>query len=328
MSLALLTSSRLRSARACQRLHHIEYTLGYRPAVDADTLRFGTLIHKALEAWWAAPNNRLEAAFAAIAPNESDPFDRVRAEELMRGYDARWGSEPYQLVAVEAEFKTELVNPSTKRPSQTWQLGGKVDGIVVDERGRKLLMEHKTASGDISPGSEYWRRLKMDLQLSVYFAGAAALGHDVEACVYDVIGKPGQKPLKATPAETRKYKKDGTLYAGQRDTDETPEEFRVRYREAIAENPNAYYQRGEVVRLESEMADAMFDVWQTAQQIRESELAGRAPRNPDACIRFGRTCPYFDVCSGEASLDDPTRFKKSAQNPELSPEVQPKEQVA
>lgn len=325
---ALLTASRLRAARACQRLHHIEYSLRYRPAVDADALRFGTLLHKALEAWWLASNNRLDAALVAIAANEADPFDRVRAEELMRGYDIRWGSEPYQTVLVEAQFEMDLVNPSTGRPSQTWKLGGKVDGVVIDGQGRKLLIEHKTASGDISPGSEYWRRLRMDLQVSVYFAGARALGHDVEACVYDVIGKPGQKPLKATLPESRKFKKDGTLYAGQRETDETPEEFRLRYREAIAENPNAYYQRGEVVRLDSEMADAMFDIWQTARQVREAELAGRAPRNPDACVRFGRTCPYFDVCSGEASLDDTARFRKSQKHPELSPEVLPKEQVA
>ncbi|HEX5659817.1 MAG TPA: hypothetical protein VFX59_21630, partial [Polyangiales bacterium] len=44
--------------------------------------------------------------------------------------------------------------------------------------------------------------------------------------------------------------------------------------------------------------------------IREAELANAHPRNPDSCQRFGRTCGYFDVCTGVASLDDPSRFTR------------------
>jgi hypothetical protein len=37
--------------------------------VEDEVLRFGTLIHKGLEAWWKAPPaERLEAALAAIQP--------------------------------------------------------------------------------------------------------------------------------------------------------------------------------------------------------------------------------------------------------------------
>jgi hypothetical protein len=109
------------------------------------------------------------------------------------------------------------------------------------------------------------------------------------------------------------------LYAGQRDHDESPDEFRARLVEAVAENPVGTYQRAEVVRLESELQEFGFDLWQQGQQIREAQLAGRYPRNPDACIRFGKTCPYFEVCSGAASLDD-ARLFRSLDNvhPELS----------
>jgi hypothetical protein len=305
----LLTTSRLSSARACQRLHRIRYVLGYMAALAAGTLRFGTLVHKMLEAWWRMPKEmRLAAAFAVIPP-DTDPFDRVRAEEMMRGYDARWAldAEGYEVLAVEAEFRTDLRNPLTGRASRTFELGGKIDVIVRDLRdGRILVVEHKTATGDIGPGSEYWRRLRMDGQVSVYFEGATSLGHDVGGCLYDVLGKPQQKPLQ--PGKTRKEP-------------ETPEEFRVRVREAIAEDPNRFYQRGIVVRLESEMEEALFDVWQTAQQIHEAEKASRAPRNPDACVRYNRTCEFFDVCTGVASLDDPLLFRKSERiHPELSEE--------
>ena len=318
----LLTTSRLKAARACARLHHIQYVECVRPAVEPEPLRFGTLIHKALEAWWTAPSpeERLPAALAALEV-EAEPFDRAKAEALMIGYDARWIDDAVEALAIEVQFEAPMVNPETGRPSRTWRLGGKIDGIISDPlTGAVLIMEHKTATGDISPGSDYWRRLRMDTQVSTYYLGADALGYDVMGCMYDVIGKPGMRPLKATPEESRKYKKDGALYANQRDADETPDEYKERVLADIAENPGKYYQRGEVVRLEDEMIEARVDTWQTAQAIREAARHGHAPRNPDACVRWGRTCSYFDVCTGAATLDDPALFTRSeVAHPELSP---------
>jgi hypothetical protein len=325
MGKALLTNSRLGSARACQRLHRIKYALGYRPKQEAETLRFGTLIHKGEEAWWrAAEGERLRDALAAMAAEESDPFDLMRAQVMLTGYDIRWGPamEHYEVLGVETEFRTELRNPETGRPSQTWELGGKIDVLVRDLRdGLVYVVEHKSSAEDISQGSEYWRRLRMDGQVSVYFEGGRSLGYEIAGCIYDVLGKPGQKPLKATPLEDRKYTKTSPprLYANQREADETPEEYRERVAEAVQADPERYFQRGMVARLETEMGEALFDVWQLGQQIREAELAGRAPRNPDACVRWGRTCEFFDVCTGVASLDDPSLFRKSERiHPELS----------
>jgi hypothetical protein len=249
---------------------------------------------------------------------QTDPYELARAEAMIIGYDARWSDERFETLAVEAEFFTALVNPETGSASRTWRLGGKIDAIVRDEQGRVLIVEHKTATGEIGPGSEYWKRLRLDGQVSIYYEGARSLGFDVEACLYDVLGKPAQRPYKATPLEARKFTKDGALYKTQRDADETPEEYRTRVLNAIAEDPAGYFQRGEVVRLEAEMADALHDVWSIAKQIREAELAKRFPRNPDACVRWNRTCDYFGVCTGEASLDDPAAFRRLTDtHPEL-----------
>jgi hypothetical protein len=64
------------------------------------------------------------------------------------------------------------------------------------------------------------------------------------------------------------------------------------------------------VRSEEDERDAAYDLSNVAREIRESERAQRYPRNPNACVSpFGFACDFFDVCSHQASLDDPTRFR-------------------
>jgi len=239
---------------------------------------------------------------------QPDPFDLARAEALLCGYDVRYAEETatrYVVLAVEAEFRAPLVNPETGAASRTWQRGGRIDVILHDlQEVRDLTVEHKTTSEDISPGSPYWRRLRMDGQVSGYFLGAEALGYKPEACLYDVLGKLALRPYQPGKKRTRP---------------ETPEEYRTRCVEAIAAKPDLYYRRGEVVRLEVEAEEALFDDWQTAQQMREGERLKRFPRNPDACMKWGRACDFFDVCCGEASIEDPARFRRSEHvNPELT----------
>ncbi len=250
-------------------------------------------------------------------------YDLVRAEVMIRGYDARWAddAEQYDVVAIEAEFRSKLTNPDTGASSRTWTLAGKLDGILRERGGEKrtLLIEHKTSSADVGPGSDYLKRLRLDGQVSIYYAGAAALGHQLDGVIYDVLIKPSRRPLRATPPEARKFTKDGRLYANQREVDESPEEYRDRLIEAVSEAPNEHFVRAEVVRLETEVKDGLADVWAWGQTLREAESTGRHPRNPDACVRYGSTCPFFPVCTGEASLEDATLYRRSeVLHPELN----------
>lgn len=249
---------------------------------------------------------------APVAP-PADPFDLARAEVMLRGYDARWGGDTYEVIAVEREFRAPLVNPDTGAASRTFTLGGKLDVLVreIGGRGRNLVIEHKTTSEDACAGSDYIKRLRLDAQVSIYFDGAASVfDGDVDGCIYDVLVKPGIRPHSATPAESRKYTKDGRLYANQRENDETPAEFRARLIERVTASPDDHYVRAEVVRLDGELDDARRDAWELGREMRESELAGRFPRNPDACVRYGRTCEFFGVCTGEARIDNPAEFTK------------------
>lgn len=322
--LKVITNSELTCFRRCQREHRYAYGLGYRAVEDVESLRFGAAIHLGLEAWWLGKG--VECAIERATEKTADAFEAAKLRVLLRGYDARWSSEHHAVVGVEVEFRAPLVNPESGSVSRTYELGGKIDVLLA--RG---FCEHKTTAQEIGVGSVYWRKLVLDPQVSTYYAGAKALGHEVDHCVYDVIRKPAQRPsqvplldddgvkivldLAGARVRTKDGKKwrqtgDGELGYVLQTRPETAEEYEARLTEEVAANPDRYYQRGEVVRLEAEEREAQLDAWQLTRSMREAELAGRFPRNVDACERYGRVCSFFSVCSGTASLDDPGLFQR------------------
>lgn len=332
---SLLTSSRARCFRECPRLHQFKYLRGIRPVRESEALRFGTLVHVGLEAYWLAIQRWQEdstiieakpdeAALNAVSGRGANAFEQVRAEEMLAEYAARWRVRDeleYGVLAVEPRFECALINPETMHPSRTTRLAGKID-VVVRRRsdGRCLVVEHKTTSDDVrGDDADYWARLAMDHQCSFYVLGAESLGWQVDEILYDVLVKPQQRPKLATPVEERKFTKAGALYATQREFDESPDEYRARVREALVADPSRYLSRKAVPRSNSQVQDFLFDAWQQAATMRESERTGRAPRNPDACLRFGR-CPFFSVCStGADPAEYPAEFQVVA---DVHPELQ------
>lgn len=310
----LITNSRLRAFRRCPRYHQHAYVDLVRPIEQSYALRFGTLIHLGLEAYWKATEWKLSHAFKAMQAVESDEFELIKAEELLRGYSIRWADDGWQTILVEHEFSVPLTHPATGEEFPA-KLGGKLDALASKD-GRVYVVEHKTSSEEIGPGSAYWQRLTLDSQVSTYLKAAKDLGHDPSGVLYDVLFRPSIEYRKATPEEKRKYTKTGKLYANQRDIDESPEEYRQRLREDIADDPDSYYQRGTVVRTESEEREAHFDLWSWAEATLRG---GYQPRNTEACKTVYGVCPYISVCSGVDSLSNVLKFRKcDRENEELS----------
>ncbi len=214
---------------------------------------------------------------------------------------------------------------------------------------RVLNIEHKSTALEIGVGSPYWKRLIIDSQISTYQTGVRSLGFEPMGTLYDVVRKVRLLPQLATPVENREYTKakdrgckeckkksptpgphveivderevacidgrivtdpGGKLYANLRDRDETLDEYRLRVRADIGTQPEKYFQRGIVLRMQQEETDAASDTWELGRQIRESQLENRWPRNPEACESFNQFCSYWDVCTGAASIDDPTRYRE------------------
>ena len=308
------------------------------------------------EKWWlkgqgpALASERLHAAGLAMQQHQYtvNPFDYHAALSLMAGYHARWEDHGARPLAVEKRFHLPLINPDTQHASRTWELGGVWDGLVRWE-GQLYVKETKTSSEDIRPGSDYWRRLRMDSQVSTYYAAARLAGHSPVGVLYDVIKKPTQRPYKVTPKEDRKFTQgkkckvckgaglvpgttDGCsagctacsttgfaepphLYANQREEAETPAEYGARVSKAVLDEPERWFQRGIVIRLAADELAHERDYWQLAKQMREDKAH---VRNPDSCVQWSRTCDYFDVCTNSASIDDDNLFRtRNKQHPEL-----------
>lgn len=108
------------------------------------------------------------------------------------------------------------------------------------------------------------------------------------------------------------------LYANQRASDETPEEFELRLADMIGESPEAWFRRGVIVRLDDELPTMRLDLLDRVRLIELGKTIGAAPRNPDACNAYGSTCPFFAACAGRASIDDEIQFPRRGAHPELS----------
>lgn len=349
--LSVLTNSSLTCFRRCPREYKYRYVDLMKGRGRNLALEFGSLFHFGLNAWWKTPNHykpeiRLLAGVATMRePRKDRPmpdaFELVKAETLLAGYTARWGWEGYETLGVERRFALRIDSGAKCTCAETGsdacaiheggsselegtELRGAIDAIA-SKAGRVYNVEHKTTSSDISPGSAYWQHvIALDSQVSTYDAASREMGFDVRGTIYDAIRKPEIVPLKATPEESRKYTKPTKaepiprLYANQRETDETPEEFRDRLVADIIARPGWYYVRNVIVRLDHDNEEHARDVVETARMIATARELHMYPRSPKACERYRRWCDFHPVCSGEASITDGTRYeKKTSQHEEL-----------
>jgi len=280
-------------------------------------LRVGSAFHRALEAEYKGEN-----IDAVMAEAVSDPYDLALVAAMFHAHHEHWQSAPLDVVQAEEIFKIPLRNPDTGGLTTVWDLAGKTDKIVKLSDGRLALMEHKTTNRDFTPGADYWVALHLDQQLSIYVIAARALGHDVQTILYDVMRRPMLRPHMATPDANRKYKKDGSLYANQRETDELPDEFAARIAADIAERPDHYFARIEIARLQQDLDECAWEVWQQQQIIREAQKSGRWYKNPNSCFSNYGTCEYLSICQGNTMNGEvPPGFKITEDiHPELNQE--------
>lgn len=327
----LLTHSRQDSFKSCRKKHWFAYEVGLRRTLPSPALRMGTAFHAALEQFGLG---QLEAGMRAIREVYSPwamqdttgawQFEMETVIAITAGYAAYWGSatEPLEHIATEQAFAIPLRNPSTGRASRIFRLAGKIDGIVRLEDGRLAVMEHKLLSEPIDCGARLWQRTMVDHQITTYVLAARELGFNVETVLYDVARKPtfspGGTPVLDDDGQKIVYDEDGcrakTKTGSWRQNggagytvlmrDETPEEWSSRVMESILRQPEQYYQRREVPRLDSDLEAYREELWDIAQTMRDAQIHDRHYRtvSRDTCS----WCPYFGPCTSGWSSSDAT----------------------
>ena len=291
MSKLTLTNSSISTHMGCPHRYWWAYEQGIRPTTDALPLTLGKVFHAALEC--LNQGGAEDDATAICYQSGLEPAEQERVACMVAGWAWRWAAAPAfkRILASERAFEFRVVKRAR------WMFAGKIDVIGELENGEVAVGEYKTTTEDIAPDSDYWRRLLIDRQISGYMLGARELGFPATTVLYDVARKPAHDLLRATPEEKRKYKKDGTLYANQREVDEPLEDYRGRLMDTIVEKPDYYYQRQEIPRL-----DADLELWREEVAHLSRTMRGKFwPRNTDHCKRWG-TCPYFNPCTSMYDL--------------------------
>jgi hypothetical protein len=317
----IVSHSELACFRRCPMEWRFRYVLR-REKVGPKSLALskGTAIHKVVGAY-----HRNEVPDLS----QLEPQDRA----LVRGYRAYWGDPDRQIDVEKVDVPFQImIDP-------TIMVVGEFDGKGVrKDTKKKTIIEHKSSSQDISIGGAYWNKVCLvDSQVTSYLLASRLMGWGEVEVLYDVLLKPKMERLRATPPEKREYTKATKaepvprLYKGQREHDETEDEFEQRVLEDICERPHHYYQRGVVVRLEHDHAAHIRDVKGTVHLMQTSRNMGeRVPRNTDSCFLFGRPCDFFAVCSTGADVMDPNFYqpKTSSRQRDKAEQVDPEKPVS
>lgn len=333
MTKSLITNSRATSFKRCRRRHWWEYELQIRPENDAKALRMGSAVHAGLDV--LKQGGTLETAFEtagqfyAFLPEGQDEqaweYESTTVACLVSGWLWRWGERGgLDVVASEASFQMELRNPATGASTPNYDLAGKMDGVVRFEDARLSVLEHKTVSEDLAESSDYWQRLQMDSQISLYVYAARELGHPVHGVLFDVIRKPTIRPEAVPLTDRNGFKivldrngnrvmtKDGrkpreTASAAEGYVLQTRpmsgDEWAAKLTADIGQRPEYYFARREIARLDSEIEEAMEEFWDLQKTLQEARLRDRWYRtvSRDTCPY----CPFFSLCSSKYAPDSP-----------------------
>ncbi len=277
---------------------------------------------------------RLTAALEAANDPAADPLHVAKVHGLMTAYDAVYRDEadryePAPLEdggsGIEAAFELPVINPDTGRRQTPFKFLGRIDGLVRDRQtGKLLLLEHKTTSEAIHGGADYWRRLTIDTQLSLYALALHQLGLKVSGILYDVIAKPGISPRLLTKAEVKAALESNTwqgysigeecrLHIAEAEKPrETPRLYAARLARDAIQDADGYLGRRVIIRTPAEILEAAYTLRDIALEIQGTRRNGRFTRNTFQCLSKFGACPFLAACcNGDTATEDGYRHRKT-----------------
>lgn len=290
----------------CQRRFEWRRVQGLRKKRRAQALRLGHRYHQGLDQ--LKKGKSLEDAIAHVwdsyrdVPVYADEAWFVEREVVIRLL-CGWShfTAPLNVIASEIPFDTKIRNPDTGWPTSRFRFKGIIDGIVGTDDGRIGVLEQKTTSQSIEPHGDFIRRLRVDSQVSRYLIAAQEIGISASTVIYDITRKPTIRPRKLTKKQIKTLCSDGTYFDQPIEVIpselllETPEMYGARLNDDICRQPERYYLRLEIPRLDHQLAEETRELWLQQQAIATAIRTRRYFRNTAVCLSPYR-CEFADLC--------------------------------
>lgn len=251
------------------------------------------LLLKDLEETYTSSEDRAQIA--------QDHAIAAAAFEEWRKYWEAWKGDlscnSYHLLRTENEWEFELIDAKGRTSTHV----GKSDAVIQHENYGTLLYELKT-SGDPSREA-YKHKLMLDKQIGSNLIALQKSMNNTQAkgVLYDIIWKPAIRLKK----------------------EETVEEFTQRKIQEYKTRPEHYFERLMVFRNEQDLQDYGLDLFGQYAALRGVAERGRYYRNTNACEKFGKLCPFFNLCMDPGMKEQEDTFRKRDRKfPELSLKIQ------
>jgi len=304
----ILTYSAARKFQSCHKAYFNRYKMNLVPLEQDEVLFLGSTIHRCLEQWYTRnPDGQwtddqimelIDRSYPRRDSDERQKRDWHLAKAMMAGYSRYYPTEDFEVIDTELEFSVPIINPVSHRPSRSFELRGKVDGLVRLQ-DHYFILEHKTAA--LITG-DYIEKLPMDFQINLY---ALALSRykklPIAGVIYNVIQKSRIRQKQGeTEAEFNLRRLDLLLKSktgkssAKRQMPETDEAFQARL-QTVYEDRQQYHR--EILYLSSQdIQKTEQELWEVTQQLLDSQRRKMWSQNTDMCFKYNRPCVYFPLC--------------------------------
>jgi len=297
-----ITASSITKFLTCQRAYYYRYELGLVPVQTSEALSFGRAFHASME----AKNNgqsKDEAIRIGLTTLPDDEIQQATLIGLVTGYYHRYPENDYPTQPeTRFEYRIKGVN--------MFRAAGVIDGLARKNDSEWILKEYKTTGSSIAPDSDYWDRLRHNIQLMNYLNALRKYKYNVTEINYDVTRKPAIRPK----------------------TNETAQQYADRLTADTIERPDFYYARRSVTILDDDVSSFEYDLYEICQQVRFLRSRSKdkiyVPELPwirnvsqTAC----QSCEYKSFClaGGVARRNEiPPGFEIGEKNPELNLKTQ------
>lgn len=295
-----ITASSITKFLACQRAYYYRYEMGIQTVETSDALSFGRAYHAAIEARnkGLTADQAVVAGVTALGGNNEQLVATLSG--LVHAYFSRYENDVPMVTRQEIRFEHKI-------GKYGFRAAGVIDGLA-ELNGGYALLEYKTTSQAIDTDSDYWVRLRSNIQLNQYVDALETLGYPVREIVYDVTRKPAIRPKQ----------------------NESLEDYAIRLRDDCASRPDFYFARrrvsvlaDDIERFRTLRREICYQI--AANRKRQKRAATKA--SPWLCCNQQMTCTgceFKAFCLHGAEANDseiPTGFYVGEQNPELRQKI-------